>query len=165
MPLTKADFDVLARRDGRWLNANHFQGHIDDVVYHLNHHSPVAVLQRCRKSVLNKRGTDDTFRPYKYLRAVGALKLEQYKDHLYHYNEGGIDEMQFNFGMNPQYYRIGIGFSFSTYQDADVEKTIKHFKAFQRAVASDRRNFEGLIKKFNLRIEFCDETDPVKKTD
>jgi len=150
MPLTKSDFNLLAKGNGSWLQTNHFQKHIDAVVFHLNNSSPIAGLQRCRKAVLNKGGADDTFKSYKRLLVGEFKRLKQYSNHWYHYSEGGMDEMQFNFGMYPEYYRIGIGFSFSGYENADVAKTIKHCRAFQAKVNSDRKTFENIIANLKL---------------
>jgi hypothetical protein len=60
-----------------------------------------------------------------------------------------MDEMQFNFGMYPEYYRIGNGFSFSGHENADVGKTIKHCRAFQAKVSLTESHLKTLSPASN----------------
>lgn len=75
-------------------------------------------------------------------------------EHWYTHNTGGRSEAQFNVGLFPDYFRVGLGFEFSENVFGDPARVQTMFGAFGAALRQRRPAFDRFAQKNSLQVEW-----------
>lgn len=124
-----------------------------------NNFHPVLNRLSSLKNIQNKRKRWIS-RP-KFSTAFGTFKAVEY--HWYSFNHGGRSEAQFNIGLYPNRFRIGLGFEFSEREGGDPTSLAFIYTSFINFINEYESAFLKFIRVNCLEIETHDPiTDGVK---
>lgn len=83
--------------------------------------------------------------------AFGTFKADP--RHWYSFNNGGRKEGQLNVGMNPKYFRIGIGFEFTEKRGGEPSKVTFAYQFF-RNVTTASPEYAAFVAANKIEVEF-----------
>ncbi len=78
-------------------------------------------------------------------------------EHWYTFHHGGRNEAQFNVGLCPEYYRVGMGFEFSLKKGGDPTIVQLAYACFTNVVKQNRVQFERFVSDNMLEVETVDD--------
>ena len=99
-------------------------------------------LQTIRKRWKSRTGSPDPF---------GTFKADP--SHWYTFNHGGRNEAQFNLGMFPQYFRVGVGFEFTEKRGGNPSEVTFAYTAFRNITESSSEHAE-FVATNSIEVEF-----------
>jgi hypothetical protein len=88
--------------------------------------------------------------------------------HWYTFHHGGRNEAQFNVGLWPAYFRVGLGFEFTLKKGGDPTAVHLAYACFVKMVRSNLSDFEDFVADNQLEVEWADNkggSDQVIRTD
>jgi hypothetical protein len=119
---------------------------VSDLQAFLNHGSCLSDVQSIRRS-LNPRIKDGP--------AFDDFAVDY--EHWYTYNTGGRNEAQFNLGLFPDYFRVGMGFEFTEKMYGEPARVQTAYGAFSEVLRQHRRGFDKFARKNLLWVEWRPE--------
>jgi hypothetical protein len=79
--------------------------------------------------------------------------------HWYTFHHGGRNEAQFNVGLWPNYFRVGLGFEFTLKKSGDPNIVWLTYACFKNVVVSKTIEFQKFVADNKLEIEWTDNRD------
>jgi len=76
------------------------------------------------------------------------------REHWYTYNAGGRNEVQFNIGLFPEYFRVGLGFEMTDRMFGKPGKVLTAYDAFRDLVERDRPILDRFAQNRHLEVEW-----------
>lgn len=116
---------------------------VKDLHAFLNRSSCIYDAQRIRRR-LNPLARD----------APAFVDFAAEPEHWYTHNTGGRSEAQFNVGLFPDYFRVGLGFEFTENVFGEPAQVQTMFGAFGAALRQRRSGFDKFAQKNSLQVEW-----------
>ncbi len=90
--------------------------------------------------------------------AFGTFATDPF--HCYSFHHGGRTEAQFNVGLYPTHFRVGLGFEFSMKKGGDPTIVGLVYACFLQVLRARRREFDSLVSDLHLEVEFWSNQQP-----
>ncbi len=110
-------------------------------------------LQRIRRLWKSRTSTNDAF---------GTIASNPQE--VYSFNHGGRNEAQFNIGLGPNYFRVGLGFEFTLKKGGDPTIVGLAYACFRKVIESDLSGFSKFVDENSLEVEWWSERRNVLET-
>lgn len=153
--IQESDFQLLEKRDEKKMQTR-FAPRIKELQVFLNQLPCLQDVQKIRKKEwMNRTEQEDAFK-------VGDSIVEP--NQWYTYHRGGRSEVQFNVGLLPKHFRIGLGFEFTERGLGDQGSIRKEgvtvlYANFRHVIQEARFGFDELVRSLCLEIEWNAEQD------
>jgi hypothetical protein len=118
---------------------------VEELVTYLNHENILDSLQGLRETV--RQQAVHSLYPFS-----NRLRVEPW--HWYIYNLGGRSEVQFNIGMNPHWFRIGLGFHLGNQRFGNPQMVDRTLSEFRTAVDNNRQHFQNFVIANDIQIHW-----------
>lgn len=143
-PIREADFAAVDISDENKIGSR-FQTYVRELHSYLNQLACLRDLQQTRHKW--KSRTTET-------EAFGNLGL--YPKHWYTFHSGGRNEAQFNLGLWPDYFRVGLGFEFTLKRGGDPSVLWLTYSCFVSVIRKQLSHFQTFVSNNSLEIEWED---------
>lgn len=108
----------------------------------LNNINCLSHLQAARKGWKSRTRAEEAF---------GTFKADPH--HWYSFNHGGRNEAQFNVGMFPTHFRVGLGFEFTEKRGGNPSDVTLAYTMFRNLTAGSGE-FAAFVRDNHIEIEF-----------
>lgn len=144
--LREEHFDMMNTTDEEEI-LRRFGGFVRTLHGWLNELPCVSDLQRARRRWKRPTNTE----------AFGTLATDP--RHWYTFHHGGRTEAQFNLGLYPTHFRVGLGFEFSVKKGGDPT-VVGLYACFLQAVRSREQEFRTFLEDHRLEVEWWTPQQP-----
>lgn len=141
------EFEAISTTDEEEI-LRRFGGFVRSLHGWLNTLPCLSDIQRVRRKWKRTAGTD----------AFGTFATDPY--HWYSFHHGGRTEAQFNVGLFPTHFRVGLGFEFSMKKGGDPTVVGLVYACFLQVLRARRREFGALVSDQRLEVEFWSSQQP-----
>jgi hypothetical protein len=140
-------FDAINSPDEEEL-LRRFGGFVRNLHGWLNDQPCVKDIQTVRRRWKRPTNTD----------AFGTFAADPY--HWYTFHHGGRTEAQFNLGLYPTHFRVGLGFEFSMKKGGDPTIVGLVYTCSLEVIRQREQEFRTFVQDQGLEIEWCSQRQP-----
>jgi hypothetical protein len=146
-PIREAEFDAVDISDEDAI-ARSFQVHVRALHAYLNQLPCLKDLQEVRRKWKSRTSESAAF---------GNFGLDP--KHWYTFHHGGRNEAQFNLGLWPNYFRVGLGFEFTIKKGGDPTIVGLAYSCFISVLREQLAQFRKFVLDSSLEIEWEDNDE------
>lgn len=143
-PISETEFIAVDISDENEIGRR-FQTYVRELHAYLNQIPCLRDLQHVRRKWKSRTVETEAF---------GNLGL--YPKHWYTFHHGGRNEAQFNVGLWPNYFRVGLGFEFTLKKGGDPSAVWLAYSCFVSIIRQQLTNFQSFVSNNSLEIEWED---------
>jgi len=151
-PIREAEFKAVDISNEDEIGSR-FQVYVRELHAYLNQLACLRDLQQARRGWKVRTGETEAF---------GNFGL--YPKHWYTFHHGGRNEAQFNLGLWPSYFRVGLGFEFTLKKGGDPTIVGLAYSCFLNVLRERLDTFRKFVSINSLEIEWEDKDENLSLT-